>query len=253
MLSRRLRPFLGLALLALTSCGGAPRDDVLVFAAASLRDALTEVGSAHEEGSGARVAFHFAGSTHLARQVELGAPADLIVSAARGPVASLEASGRLVAGTLTEVVTNELVVVCPRDRPRVVAAAPDLLALRRIAIADPAAAPAGAYARAWLEREGVWSELADRIVPTLDVRAALAAAGAGSVDCAVVYATDAASTDRVVVAHVVPRAQAPPVAYVAGVVSGGREEEARRFLASLAGDAATAAFLRHGFRRPEAP
>ncbi|HUF77959.1 MAG TPA: molybdate ABC transporter substrate-binding protein, partial [Thermoanaerobaculia bacterium] len=178
----------------LAGCGG-EREPLLVFAAASLADALEEAGAAWEEGHpDTPVAFNFNSSNDLARQIAAGAPAGLFLSADRE---RLVAAGRADLTAAVALLGNELVVVAPAGSGTSVAGARGLLAFDRLGLADPEAVPAGVYARDWLEAEGVWDELSDRVVPALDVRANLAAVASGSVPAGVVYATDAGTSDRV--------------------------------------------------------
>jgi molybdate transport system substrate-binding protein len=114
-------------------------------------------------------------------------------------------------------------------------------------VADPDLAPAGRYAEAWLVRAGVRDVLADRLVPTADVRVALATVVTGHADAAIVYATDAATSDRVRIAYRVPEADVPAIRVVAAVLDGPRAASARRFVAFLREGAGRAALERHGF------
>ncbi|MFP3941623.1 MAG: molybdate ABC transporter substrate-binding protein [Thermoanaerobaculia bacterium] len=254
----------------LTGCAVASEEPLLVFAAASLADALEEVGEAWEaEHPGQPVAFNFAGSNDLARQVAAGAPADLFVAADRE---RLVRSRRADVEGAVPLLGNALVVIAPRmeetpgiERLRIGVREPeDLLVFDRIGLADPEAVPAGVYAREWLERSGVWYELRDRVVPAVDVRANLAAVASESVPVGVVYATDAATSDRVEVLYRVPPPEAPEIVYWAAVVGdeadgkpgpegGGETQEssgtaAERFLRFLAGSQAGEVFRGHGFR-----
>lgn len=255
-----------LAALAVVACasgcpasGDGSGEPLLVFGAASLADALEEVGRIWEaEHPEEPVAFHFAGSNALARQVAAGAPAHLFVAADRERLAG---SGRADLERAVPLLGNELVVIAPRmeeipgiERLRIGVGEPkDLLVFDRIGLADPDGVPAGVYARKWLEGAGVWDELRDRVVPAVDARANLAAVASGSLPVGVVYATDAADHDRVEVLYRVPLAEAPEVVYWAAPVDGASDGEAQaeragRFLSFLAGPAAGEVFRRHGFR-----
>jgi molybdate transport system substrate-binding protein len=121
-------------------------------------------------------------------------------------------------------------------------------AFRRIAIGDPAAVPAGVYAKAWLEKEGLWDALASRIVPGGSVRAALAAVESGAADAGIVYRTDVRVALKATVAYVVPADRGPRIVYPGAIVRGSAaQEEARRFLDYLRGAAAARTFERFGF------
>ena len=253
---------LGLAVsgVALGACGGRAPEPDLVFAAASLADVLTEAAGELRDGRpGAQVDFNFAGSSVLAEQILAGAPADLFLSADRRQMDRLVAAGTVRRDEVLPVAGNGLVVVAPAaggarapagerfGAPR------ELLRFRRLALADPAAVPAGVYAREWLEREGLWDELAPRVVPALDARAALAAVAAGHLDAGIVYATDARSTDRVRVIYRVPPERSPPIEYVAAPLAGrGGGEGADELLAFLRGPEGRALLRRHGFEPPAA-
>jgi molybdate transport system substrate-binding protein len=221
--------------------------EILVFAAASLSDALTEVGKAYEAGGGGAVRFNYAGSNDLARQINAGAPAAVFVSANRAQMEGLEKTGKVKPGDSFALLGNTLVVIEPRDgKPHPVASAHDLVGFERLSLADPAAVPAGVYAKAWLEHAGVWGEIAPKVVPALDVRAALAAVVAGNLPVGIVYATDAASSDRVKVVYQVPAEATPDLRYFAAPVAPG-SPAATAFVAFLKGSKARAIFARYGF------
>lgn len=118
-----------------------------------------------------------------------------------------------------DVLSNQLVIVRHRDAP----ASADLDAVERIAMADPEVVPAGVYAREYLESRGSWSRIRAKVVPTLDVRGALAAVASGNVDAGFVYRTDAAIDPRVKVVYAVPLEEGPDIVYPLGLI----EERAR--------------------------
>lgn len=251
-------------LLVAAGCGGREgRDashDVVVFAAASLRDALVELAPAAERETGLRPVHNFAGSNVLARQVEAAPAADVYLSAHERWVDHLEGRGRLVPGSRRTLLSNRLVVVAHPDSPLDPASPAELAAapFRHLALGDPAAVPAGLYARHFMDRavlagDGtLWSAVEERVVPTADVRAALALVEARRDTLGVVYATDAAASDEVRVLFTVPAALVPPIRYVGAAVAGGPAGEgaARELLAFLAGPVAQRVFRRHGFLPP---
>jgi molybdate transport system substrate-binding protein len=255
MLSRPRLQFARLAgLLALLSaCVEPPAAEVTVFAAASLRDVCGELGAQFEREHGARVVFHFAGSNLLAAQVLAGAPCDLFLSAGVAQMDQVEAAGLLAGGSRVALLSNALVVVQPEPLPDDVppVTAPAGLAdprVGRLALADPAAVPAGRYARAWLASCGLWEDVAARVVSALDVRAALALVESCSAGAGIVYATDAALTPRVRVAWRVPPGEGPSIVYPAALLADARAPEAARaLLAFLRSSGARATFERHGF------
>jgi molybdate transport system substrate-binding protein len=222
-------------------------EEVVVFAAASLTDALTEIAAAFERRTGNRVLLSFGGSSTLARQIRAGAPAQVFVSADLAQMDELEKAGLVRAADRIALVSNRLAVVVPAASTLTIRSASDLARARRIALADPEVVPAGVYARQWLEGLGLWAALRDRVVPTLDVRAALAAVASEAADAGVVYRTDAAISTRVRMAFEVPEAAAPAIVYPAALLATPTGQAARAFVASLRSAEARATFVKLGF------
>lgn len=221
-----------------------------VFAAASLTDALREITASYEKSTGDRIVLNLGASSTLARQIQEGAPADLFLSADEEKMNSLEKKKLLLAGTRRSVLSNTLVVVVPADSGLKISRAADLAvpSIRAIALAEPQTVPAGIYAKEYLRRQGLWSKVIDRVVPTENVRAALAAVESGNVDAGIVYKTDASISKKVRIAYEVPKADAPAISYPFAVLAGsGRKEAARKFLAHLESPAALDVFRKYGF------
>jgi molybdate transport system substrate-binding protein len=236
-----------LAALLLAATGRVHADEVTVFAAASLTDAMNEAGKAFEAKTGHHVTFNFGGSNDLARQIKAGAPAEIFFSADQAQMDEVAREGLIASlGDRIDALSNALVVVVPAASAARLAAAADLKQFGRIAIANPEAVPAGVYARTYLTSEGVWDAVKDKVVPTLDVRAALAAVEAEHADAAVVYRTDAAHSQRVRTAFEVPRDKGPRIVYPLALLKGAKPAAAlfRDFLVS---DAARAVYEKHGF------
>ena len=228
--------FLAALVLAILAALKAP-DEITVVAAASLSDALTEIGARYERETGTAVRLSFGGSSMIARQIAAGAPADVFVSADEAKVDELETIGAIE--TRVSLLSNSLAVVVPSD------STVDLLHASSIAIAEPESVPAGIYAKRYLVRAGLWASLQQRIIPTSNVRGALAAVEAGNADAAVVYRTDALISRRVRIAQLIPW---PEISYPAAVLRGAPNPgAARSFLAYLQGASARAVFVRHGF------
>lgn len=251
-----MRHCLGLALLvaAVCGCGGrAPVAEgaggaVVVSAAASLSNVLEDVGRLYEQQTGTHVAVNVGASNTLARQILAGARVDLFVSADEAQMDGVAAE--IVPGTRVDLLMNQLVVAEPEDRLRPITSIRDLAGpgFRRIAIGEPDAVPAGVYARQYLERAGLWTTLMPRLVPTANVRLALAAVETGSADAAIVYRTDVPVAPHARTVFVVPSADAPRIVYPAAMMrSGAARDAARRLLAFLQSAAAAAVFERAGF------
>ena len=248
-----------LALLALvfparaeTPPAPGPGAEILVFAAASLTDALEEIGTDYEARTGVRVVLSFAGSNTLARQIQAGAPADVFLSANLDRMNELERAGLVRPEDRVSLLSNRLAVVVAKASSLVVQAPGDLERARRLALGDPDAVPAGIDARLWLEGQGLWERLRDRVIPTLDVRAALAAVESGGAEAGIVYRTDASLSSKVRVALEVSAEEGPRIVYPAARLAASRAPEARDFLDHLASPRARAVFARLGFTPLEA-
>lgn len=239
-----MRRMLFAALLVATTTATAA--EVRVLAASSLSDALREIAVGYERTTGDTIVYSFGASNLLARQIAAGAPADLFLSADEASVALLAKRGfvREAHGVLS----NTLVIAVPADErplaPRDLASR----AVRTIALGEPRTVPAGMYAREWLVREGLWTAVSKKVIPTANARAALAAVASGNVDAAIVYKTDALSSKRVRITYEVPRERAPRISYPFAIVRGG--DAAARFLRHLRSPAALDIFARHGFLVP---
>lgn len=227
---------------------------VLVFAAASLTDALTEVGKAWERSGGGKIAFNFASSSTLARQIREGAPADLFLSADEAQMDSLQEAGLIVPATRRSVLSNTLVVVVPRDSSLNITSEKDLAEARveALAIAEPTSVPVGVYSRKFLEKAGLWGVVSPKVVPTENARATLAAVESGNVDAGIVYRTDALISKKIRIAFEVPGARGPKISYPFALLADApHAAEARRLLSFLSSPAARAIFRRYGFGAAE--
>lgn len=224
----------------------------LVLAAASLQESMNAAADEWARAGHARPTISFAASSALARQVMAGAPADLFVSADEEWMDALAAKGLLAKGTRADLVGNRLVAIEPaggrtRLTPRSLAST---LARGPVAMADPAAVPAGKYGQAALEKLGAWAAVAPHVVRAENVRAALALVERGAAPFGIVYATDARASPKVRVAGVFPASSHPPILYPIARLAASRDPAAegfRRFLLSARG---TAIFARFGFTRP---
>lgn len=225
-------------------------EEILVSAAASLTDVLREIGKAYESKSQNKVSFNFGSSSGLARQIDEGAPADLFFSADVEKMDALEKRGRIDPATRRNLLSNQLVIVVPRDSTLTIRSPKDLLeaGVKRVAVAEPSSVPAGIYARKYFVEEGIWEKLKNEVVPVLDARATLAAVESGNVDAGVVYKTDAAVSRKIKVVYEVPVGRGPKIVYPLAVVKESRKREAcRDFLRFLLSEAGKGVFKRHGF------
>jgi molybdate transport system substrate-binding protein len=242
---------LGLALAALLAAPAVPAAELMVAAAVSLRDPLTEIARAYEaEHPETTVRIGFGASSLLAVQVRAGAPIDVFVSADETIVARLDAAGLVEPGEHFTLASNRLVVVARHDAGFALERAEQLAGprVRRLAVPN-GAVPVGRYAREWLASRGLLEALEPRIVLTEHARATLAAVDLGHADAAVVYATDARLARFARVAFEVPADQQPRIVYAAARIRG-TSECAAEFLRFLRGPTARAALQAAGFAAP---
>jgi len=248
MISLRVSFFASLA--AIVGISPLHAADLQVFAAASLTDALKEIAPAYEATGENKLHFNFAGSNILARQIQESAPTDVFISADEAKMDALQKAGLILDISRQALLSNTLVVVVGADSSLKLDSLQALTqsAIKRIALADPKGVPAGVYAQRYLEKIGLWDGVKDRVVPTENVRAALAAVEAGNADAGIVYKTDAGISKLVKIAYEVPASEGPDISYPAAVVKESAEPEAARdFLSYLRSDAATAVFKKYGF------
>ncbi|PRY19860.1 molybdate transport system substrate-binding protein [Aliiruegeria haliotis] len=242
---------LALALAPLLLPAPAWAGDHLVFAAASLKEALEEVVEDWTRETGTRAEISFAGSSVLARQIEAGAPAELFLSANTAWMDQLDRGGLLEPGGRIDLLSNRLVLISstiaqPTDLEGAIARIPGEAP---IAMALVDAVPAGIYGKAALRKLDAWDSLAPQVVQTDNVRAALALVATGAAPFGIVYATDAQAEPRVHVIAEFPADSHPPINYPLALIEGAGES-ARDLWHHLASPSATAIFLDHGFNQP---
>ena len=236
-----------------TSAKVAPRSsgEIVVSAAVSLTDVLQQLVPIYQARSGDRVVLNLGSSNTLARQISFGAGVDVFISADEAQMDVV--APRLVPGTRVDLLLNQLAIAVPDDRPRTIDSAQAMTdaAIRRIAIGDPSAVPAGVYARGYLQKLGIWSQLQTKLIPSGSVRLALAAVENGAADAAIVYHTDIPTASHAREALLIPQSEGPRIVYPAAVVRNGKNlEGARRLIDFLRGAEAMAIFARAGFLVP---
>jgi molybdate transport system substrate-binding protein len=238
-------------LAAFSTSVAAQPPGLVVSVAASVYDALDEIAGLYRAATGVTVALNAGGSNTLARQIVEGAKAGLFLSADEVQMDAVEKAGRIVVGTRTRLLTNELAIVAPKSSTDLTVARLLDGRVARLAMGEPGAVPAGVYGRKWLEHENAWQRLEPKVIPFPTVRAVLSAVEAGRVDAGIVYRTDALSSAVRVVAQLSKRDHPYlDISYPAAVIAGPSEAEAKRFLEFLKGPAARAVFDRRGFGKP---
>ncbi len=243
-------PALAFAFLSLCGSPAIEAAEILVSAAASLTDALTEIGRAYESNGKARVRFNFGSSSELARQIDEGAPADIFFSADLEKMDALERKGRIDPATRKNLLSNRLVLVIPQDSKLNLRAPKDLLRpeVKRIALAQPETVPVGIYVKTYLESEGLWEKVASKIIPVLDARATLTSVESGNVDAGFVYKTDAAISKKIKAVYEVSLEKGPQIIYPVAVIKVSKNKEAAGdFLKFVSSQAGKNVFRKYGF------
>ncbi len=229
----------------------AAAEEIVVFAAASLKTALDTVATAWAAEAGHTATISYAASSALARQIEAGAPADVVLSADVAWMDHLAARGLIAADTRADLLGNRLVLIGPAGAADIAVAPGFALATAlgggRLAMADVAAVPAGKYGRAALESLGVWTSVEGSLAQAENVRAALALVARGEAPLGIVYATDAMSDPAVRIVGTFPEDSHPPIIYPVAVTARATSAAARDFVAYLGTAAPQAVFEEQGF------
>ncbi len=249
------RVLAAVALAVLLAPGPARAKDLLVFAAASLRNALDAANAAYAETPGGTKAVpSYLASGALAKQIANGAPADLFISADQKWMDYLAERKLIRTDSRVDLLGNSLVLVAAKDsgiRPVAIGRGTDLRALLgdgRLVIGDPSFVPAGDYAKRALETLGLWPSVQDRLAPTENVRAALALVSRGEAPLGIVYATDVAADKDTRVVGTFPADSHPPIVYPAALTATAAMPAARAYLNWLESPAAAPFFEKQGFR-----
>jgi molybdate transport system substrate-binding protein len=228
--------------------------DVVVFAAASLQTALDELVEPAQRATGVHMRVSYAASSALARQIESGAPAELFISADLDWMDYLAGRRLIRADSRVNLLGNRLVLIAPRAKPVALKIGPGFglaaaLGRDRLALADPAAVPAGKYARAALTNLGVWDAVAGKVAAAENVRAALLLVSRGEAPLGIVYRTDAIADAGVVIVDTFPESTHPVIVYPAALTPSATAA-AGKVLAFLKTPAARAVFDTQGFTTP---
>jgi molybdate transport system substrate-binding protein len=226
--------------------------DIIVFAAASLKNALDDINEAWRRGSGKGVTVSYAASSTLAKQIENGAPADLFISADTDWMDYLKTRKLIKPQSRSDLLGNSIVLVAPASSAVKLAIAPGFalaaaLGGGGLAMADPAAVPAGRYGKAALEKLGVWPGVADRVAAAENVRAALLLVARGEAPLGIVYSTDAAVEPGVRIVDTFPPDTHPPIVYPIALTAASENPDAPSLLVYLRGAAARSQFQKAGF------
>jgi molybdate transport system substrate-binding protein len=242
----------GAALASGLGPAAAQSRDVLVFAAASLKNALDEIAAKWQGETGRKVAISYAASNNLIRQIEQGAPADIFISADLDWMDYGQQKNLIKPETRSNLLGNRIVLIAPKDSTASIKVEPgfDLAAALkggRLAMGSVAAVPAGKYGKAALEKLGAWDGVKGHIAEAESVRAALLLVARGETPLGIVYQTDAASEPGVKIVGTFPEDTHPPIIYPIALTKDSNNALASDFLRYIRSPAARPAFERQGF------
>jgi len=245
------RILLSLAILAGVAVQ-ATAEPVNVFAAASLKNALDAVSQAWKAEAGKETKNTYAASSALAKQVEQAAPADVFISADLDWMNYLAEKKLVKEDTRKVLLGNQLVLVATKGSGTKLelkegADLAGALAGGKLAVGDVKAVPAGKYAKAALEKLGLWASVQKSLAQSENVRAALALVARGEAKLGIVYATDAKAEKEVEVAGVFPEDSHPPIVYPAAVIFSSKNPDAEAFVTYLSSPKAQEIFTAQGF------
>ena len=225
--------------------------NAVVFAAASLKNALDEINQNWERQTGKKATLVYAGSNVLAKQIEAGAPADLFISADQDWMDYAASKKLLQSNTRVNLLGNTMVLIASKDAALSVKAdrmdIASLLGSGRLAMGNLDAVPAGKYGKAALERLGEWEAVKDKVAQAENVRAALLLVSRGEAPLGIVYGSDAVSDPTVKVVATFPPDSHPPIIYPAALIAGSTNTDAPPFLKYLGSAAAKHVFEAQGF------
>jgi molybdate transport system substrate-binding protein len=227
-------------------------EKVVVFAAASLKNALDAVNEERQTETGETATISYAASSALARQIEQGAPAEIFISADLDWMEYLSERQLIVPGSRTNLLGNRIVLIASADSAIEANIAPDfplaeLLGEGRLAMADVKAVPAGKYGKAALEKLGVWAEVEEKVAQAENVRAALKLVATGEAPLGIVYRSDAVAEPAVKVIGVFPENAHPRIVYPVGVIADSSNPDAAEFVKYLRSAKAKQLFEQQGF------
>jgi molybdate transport system substrate-binding protein len=230
----------------------AAAEDITVFAAASLKEAMDAQGRQFEGDTGNKVIVSYGASNALAKQIEAGAPADLFISADLDWMDYVSQRGLVAPNARYDLVRNTLVLIAPASSNTTLKIAPNFalaaaLGSEKLAMANPDSVPAGMYGKAALEKLGVWASVEAKVARAENVRAALALVSRGEAPFGIVYRTDALADKGVKVVDTFPPETYPPIVYPAALLAASKSNTAKGFLDYLRSAPARPLWKKYGF------
>lgn len=234
------------------SKGSVEKTELVISAAASLTDAMSEISKAYnEKNPNVTLKFSFGASGALQAQIEEGAPSDVFISAAQKQIKALEEKGLIKSDTKKQLLKNDVVLIVPKDNIAGLKSFEDCTTdtIKTIAVGDPASVPVGQYTEEIFKSLGITDKVKDKCNYASDVRQVLAWVETGEVDCGIVYATDAATSDKIDIVCTAPKSSHKEVIYPAAVLEATKnEKEAKAFLDFLSEKESVAIFEKYGFK-----
>ena len=249
---------LGVAAAVLFACGTltspaqSQGEGLIVFAAASLKNALDDINAEWQKETGKKAVISYAASSALAKQIEQGAPAQMFISADLAWMDYLAGKSPISPETRSNLLGNHIVLITPKDQAKTIEIKPgfDLagfLGDGRLAMANVASVPAGKYGKAALEKLNVWASVSDKVAQADNVRAALLLVSRGEAAAGIVYQTDAAADPNVKIVGIFPEDTHPPIIYPVALTAGASHPDAAAFLDYVKSAKARPFFEAQGF------
>ena len=254
------RRLLGRILAVATVAWGVPQPkpaeaqggDLVVFAAASLKNALDAIHAQWQKETGKSAKISYAASSALAKQIENGAPAQMFVSADLDWMDYVEKKNLIKPETRSNLLANRIVLIAPKDKAKAADIKPgfdlaNVIGDGRLAIANVDSVPAGKYGKAALEKLGIWASVSGKLAQAENVRAALLLVSRGEAPAGIVYQTDAASDTGVTIIGTFPEDTHPPIVYPIALTTNATNPDAAAFLAYIKSGKAKPLFEALGF------
>ncbi|TPG69467.1 molybdate ABC transporter substrate-binding protein [Brevibacillus laterosporus] len=227
------------------------KTEIFVSAAASMTDVLQDVKKEYEtKHPDVTLTYNFGGSGKLAQQIEQGAPSDLFISASSKDMNSLKEKSLIAEDSLTKLVTNEMVLIAPKESTISVDSFEKITPalVKQFAIGEPSSVPVGRYTEEALTKLGLWEKMKPTMVYAKDVRQVLTYVESGNAELGIVYKSDALTSDKIKILATANQEWHSPIVYPAALVKATKlQKEAQEFLTFLTTDFSKSAFEKYGF------
>ncbi len=240
----------GLRLFAPSPVVAQTNSNLIVSAAASLKDALQAVQQVYQQTKpDVSIKYNFAASGPLQQQIENGAPVDVFVSAAEKQMNALDKKGLILKDTRRDLLTNTLVLIVPQNSSAITdfrqLAGSDV---KKIAVGEPRSVPAGQYAEEVFKNLGILSQVKPKLVLGNSVRQVLTFVASGNADAGLVYATDAKISPQVKVVATAAENLHSPITYPVAVLKNSKNvQAAKEYVQFLSSNQTSGVFHKYGF------